>query len=311
MGKLIETGRIFDVVIVGGGPAGLSAAIWCADLGLEAILVEGKPELGGNLLNIFNPIDNYPGLRVSNGREMQEHFEAHARRSDVLMRVSAEAVRIDPQAKTVSLGNGETLAARNIVVATGLRRRRAGVPGETEFFGRGILDSGSKSPADAAGQRVAIIGGGDAAMENAVILSKHAKLVYLIHRRTYCTARPEFVDAVRNAANIELLLNRQVKAVIGFDAVEAVDIEHVESHIRERIAVRYVLFRIGVEPNSDLVRGAVETDRSGYIVADKYGATSIEGIFAIGDVANPVAPTIISAAGQGATVAKMIRSRHV
>lgn len=309
MGRLIDTGRIFDVVIVGGGPAGLSAAIWCADLGLDAILVEGKTELGGNLLNIYNPIDNYPGLRVSNGREMQEHFEAHARRSDVLMRVSAEAVRIDPQSMTVKLENGETLAARNIVVATGLRRRQAGVPGETEFFGRGILDSGSKSPAEVAGQRVAIIGGGDAAMENAVILSKHAKLVYVIHRRTNCTARPEFVDAVRNAANIEMLLNRQVTAVIGSDTVEAVDVEHVESHIRERIAVEYVLFRIGVEPNSDLVRGAVETDRGGYVVTDKYGTTSHDGIFAIGDVADPVAPTIISAAGQGAAVAKAIRLR--
>jgi thioredoxin reductase (NADPH) len=305
----MENTDIFDVLIIGGGPGGLSAAIWCADVGLTAVLAEREAEFGGQMLRIFNPIENYPGLVTANGREMLDRFAAQAVNSSTVMHLRSEAVGIDVSKKTVRFAEGTSLTGRNIIIATGVRRRRLGVPGEFEFSGRGMMESGSRSPEAVAGQNVAIIGGGDAAMENAMILGENAKRVYVIHRRDELSARTAFVQAARATKNIEFLMHHSVKAIVGNRTVEAVEAEDLKTHERKVVAVNSVLVRIGVEPNSDIVRGSLATDEQGYIHIDSCCKTSVPDVYAIGDVANRTGPTISSAAGQAATAAKAIAAK--
>ncbi len=300
--------KLFDVVIIGAGPAGMSASIWCADLGLDSIVVEGSDEVGGGLLRIHNPITNYPGVTAQNGREMRDIFQRHSQNSGVLMRLSSTVTRIDPDHGTVDLGSGRILRGKYILLATGVRRRTLGLAGEERFKGRGILDSGARDPGSVHGMNVAVIGGGDAAAENAAILSKFAKHVYLIHRGDKLSARDELADMALAAPNVTLLLGRSVQQVNGSDALESIDIATRDGKI-ENVQIERAIFRIGVLPNSELLAGVVGRDKNGYILTDNYGRTDRETIFAAGDVSTPISPTIVTAAGQAAAAIKFIRTR--
>lgn len=300
--------KAFDVVIIGSGPAGMSAGIWCADLGHEAIVVEGSDEAGGGLLWIHNPITNYPGVMAKNGREMRDIFQRHSQNSGVLMRLSSTVTRIDADQGTVELNAGKILRGRNILVATGVRRRTLGLVGEEWFKGRGILDSGARAPESVLGMNVAVVGGGDAAAENAAILSRFAKRVYLIHRGDKLSARDELAEKALAAPNVTFLSGRNVQQLNGRDALESIDIATRDGKI-ENIPIERAIFRIGVIPNSELLAGVVRRDKNGYILTDNYGRTDRETIFAAGDVSSPLSPTIVTAAGQAATAIKFIRSQ--
>src|SRR5437773_5179876 len=194
-----------DVLIIGGGSAGLSAYLWSVDLGMRTLLVERQNEYGGQLLSIYNKIANYPGRRAANGRELCRHFLEGIADLDKFGRLNAAVESFDADAMTVRLEGGEVISARSIIVATGIRRRTLGVPGEAEFAGRGILESGAKEKERVSGEQVAIVGGGDAAMENALMLSERARKVYVVHRRDRLRARSDFVAAANKNKNIEFL----------------------------------------------------------------------------------------------------------
>lgn len=302
------TNQEFDAVIIGGGPAGLSCAIWCKDLGLDAVLIEKNADFGGNLHNIYNPIDNYPGLATANGREMSDRMSEHAKRSGTLLRTNCRVVRVDPVAKTVELEDKTLLRSRSIVFATGVRRRKLGVEGEEAFEGRGILRSGSTSVDLVAGKTVAIVGGGDAALENAVMLSKTAAQLYVIHRGDRLSARSQFIDIATTAPNVTILLGHKVTSINGSGSIESIDVENTRDKTSRSLSIDHLLIRIGVEPNAELFRGIIKTDNNGYAEVNSRCETSVAGIYAIGDVADPIAPTISSAVGHGAIAAKVIRS---
>ncbi|MBS1793061.1 MAG: FAD-dependent oxidoreductase [Acidobacteria bacterium] len=296
----------FDVVIAGGGIAGLSTALWCDELKLSALLLEGSDALGGQLLRVFNEIKNYPGREARNGRELCDAFLAQIGKRNFELRLRSPVGRLDAAAKTVVLADGTGFAGRAVVIATGVRRRRLGVPGENEFRGRGILESGQNEAASVAGRNVVVAGGGDAAFENALILAATAARVTLVHRRREFRARPEFVDAVRAHPKIEILAETVVRRFSGSGRLESVEL--YDSRAGE-ISVRPVeaaLIRIGVAPNTEILRGVVALDEAGYVAVDRDCATSVAGIFAVGDVANPHAPTVSGAVGMGATAAKVI-----
>jgi thioredoxin reductase (NADPH) len=296
-----KTGE-YDVVIVGGGPGGLAALHWCAGLGMTAILLEKEAGFGGQLLNIYNPITNYPGVAAANGSEMLdillEPLESSGRRP------GAEVVSADLKERRVVLADETAYSGRAIILATGVRRRSLGVPGEVEFSGRGVLRSGAKERDEVAGKRVVIVGGGDAALENALMLAERARSVTVVHRRQRFSARPEFLDAARGNHLIEFQTDATLTLIDGRDAVEAVQIENTVTGELSRVPADAVLIRIGVEPNTELFRGQVDLDEKGYIVVDHNSATSAEGVFAIGDAANPTAPTIAAAMGQASIAAK-------
>lgn len=301
-----EKGRIRDVVIVGGGPGGIAAGIWCSDLGLDAVLLERSELLGGQLHQIYGKFTNYPGVEVENGIELQRRFAGTLRRTSVEIRTGVTVSSIDVASKTVTLNEEEAIAARAIVIATGVRRRKLGIPGEDEFQGRGVLDSGVKDPEVVAGKHVVIIGGGDAALENALILSKTASQVTLVHRRDRFTARAEFIESLTRLENVAVKFSTRVAEIGGESKVTHAVLSPIDKPDGERSPCDYVLPRIGVEPNSELLRGKVAMDADGYVEVDSHCSTNVRGIFAVGDVTAVGSPTIATASGMGATAAKNI-----
>lgn len=296
----------YDVIIIGGGPGGLSAAFWCAELGLKAIILEREAVTGGQLLRTFGDIKNYLGVASARGSELRDIFLRQVETKDVVLRTGVEIETAYLVERKVVLAGGEEIRGESVIIATGVRRRKLNVPGEDAFRGKGILESGVRDQDQVAGKRVVIVGGGDAALENALILGAKAEKVFVVHRRDEFTARKEFIEQAEAMDNIEFVLSSNFAAIVGNEHVDGVDVRDNTTGATLHIPVDAVLVRIGVEPNTELFRGQIGTDKAGYICIEANCATDLIGIFAIGDVANPLSQTISSAAGQGATSAKII-----
>lgn len=301
-----------DVVIIGGGPAGISALIWCHRLGLDALLVERQESLGGQLEAIHNPIVDYPGLPVENGRALRDRLVAHVERLGCTYRCGVDVQACDVRAKRLATSAGE-LAARALIVATGSRPRRLGVPGEAEMIARGEIYSATRDAQRFAGKRVAVVGGGDRALEGALLLAEAGAHVTLIHRSNTYRARPEYLEPVLRHPNVTRLEHAVVTSILGTGRVEgvAVTLRHPDGRHEERLlAVDAVFVRIGVEPNTDLVRGQVDTNADGTLRVDDQGETSMPGVFAAGDVCTPPQfSSIALSVGQGMVAAKAIALR--
>lgn len=300
---------MYDVIIIGAGPAGLTAAFWCDKLGLDTLLLEQQSSPGGQLLSIHGPIDDYPGLRAANGKEFLESFAAASEASDFDVWTNVEIERVDLAAKRVWLRSGEELQGISIIIATGVRRRALGIPGELEFSGKGIIESGMRDRAQFAGKDICIIGGGDAAVENAVLMSEVCATVTLVNRSKAPRARREFREQLGANHCITVFNEAVVTRILGNAEVEAVEIQRKDAIKPFQMAVKGVLIRIGVEPNCDLFKEQVTLADQGYVVITGQQETSVTNVFAVGDVSNPLAPTIVSAAGAGATAAKVIAKR--
>ena len=298
-----------DVIIIGAGPAGLSAARWCDELGLDTLALEQAEEVGGQLLAVNNPIENYLGAQVTNGRELRDRFVEQTATSDFDLWTNVEIESVDLKTKRIVLKSGEELQSIAMIIATGLRRRRLGIPGETEFQRRGLIESGTRDRELLAGKDVCVIGGGDAAAENALLLAEVCPTVTMVHRGRKMRARREFTEQLHTNHCITVFPESNVRRIIGSDHVEAVEIERAAAIKPFQMAVQGVLIRIGWEPNSDFIRSQIELDERGYAIVGSQQETSVANIFAIGDVANPLAPTIAGAVGAGATAAKVIASR--
>ncbi|MFZ1701712.1 MAG: FAD-dependent oxidoreductase [Pyrinomonadaceae bacterium] len=292
-----------DVIIIGGGPAGLSTALWCAELGLTARIIDIRTEFGGQLLRIFGRITNYLGFDAQSGRHLRDRFVEHLAAIEFERSLGSGVTGVDLGSKRISLIDGSVYQARTLVIATGVRRRKLNIAGEDTFQGRGILRSGVDEQNLVIGKRVVIVGGGDAALENAALLAPVAERVFIVHRREGFFARPQFVEAIAQFDNVECVFSSIVTEINGSEKVESVTLLGSES---VEIMADSVLIRIGVQPNSDLFRGQVDLDRIGYLVVDRDCKTSVSGVFAVGDVANPISPTISTAVGMGATAAKSI-----
>ena len=211
---------MYDVLIFGAGPAGLSAARWCDELGLDTLVLEQKEEVGGQLLQVHNPIDNYLGLHADNGIELRDRFVEQTETSDFDLWTNVEIESVDLKAKRVILKSGEELQSITIIIATGLRRRRLGIPGETEFEGRGIIESATRDRDQFAGKDVCVIGGGDAAAENALLLAEVCPTVTLVHRGRKMRARREFTEALPTNHCVTVFPDSVVHRIIGDERVE-------------------------------------------------------------------------------------------
>jgi thioredoxin reductase (NADPH) len=298
-----------DVIIIGAGPGGLSAALWCDELGLDTLVLERETEVGGQLLRVHNRVENYLGVEAANGHELRDLFAAQTEGRDFDLWTQVQIEEVDLRAKRVRLGSGEELRSIAIVIATGVRRRRLGVPGEREFEGRGVMSSGVLERERVAGEDVLVVGGGDAAAENALLLAEVCPTVTLVHRGKRLSARREFAERIQGEHCITVFTEATLQRIIGGERVEAAEILRAGALKPFRMAVRGVLIRVGVEPNSELFREQLHTDERGYVVTSGEHETSVEMVFAVGDLSNPLAPTISGATGAGATAAKVIASR--
>ena len=298
-----------DVIIIGAGPAGLSAALWCDELGLDCLVLEQNERTGGQLHSIYGAVENYPGLHASNGAEFFEHFSQRVADAEFDLWTNVEIEKVDLKAKRIRLRSGEELQSISLIIATGVRRKRLGIPGEQEFVGHGIIESPSRDRNEFAGRDVCVIGGGDAAVENALLLAEVCPTVTLVNRSKALRARTTLAQQLQGQHCITVFPESVVTRILGNHEVEAVEILRQDALKPFQMAVRGVAIRIGVEPNTDHFRGQIQLDDAGYAVVTSRQETDVANVFAIGDLSNPLAPTISSAAGAGATAAKVIAAR--
>ena len=298
-----------DVIIIGAGPAGLSTALWCDELGLDTLVLEQAEQIGGQLHRVYNPIENYPGVKTRNGDEFIDVLANHIEAAEFDLWTQTAITSIDLKAKRVSLASGESLQSIAIVIASGVSPRELGVPGEKEFAGKGIMESGTRDRKLFAGRDVCVVGGGDAAVENALLLAEVCPTVTLVHRGKKLRARREFRERLQSTHCITVFTEAVLTRIIGDETVQAVEIQRKVGLKPFQVAVRGVLIRIGVEPNTQLFREQLETDEKGFIKVNSTQETNVSMVFAVGDVSNPLAPTISSATGAGATAAKVIAAR--
>ncbi|AXI27966.1 thioredoxin reductase [Priestia megaterium] len=300
-----------DVLIIGGGPAGISAAVWCKRLGVECLLLEEQAQLGGQLFKIYNEIIDYPGIQAENGIEMQRKMVQHFIDMDCLYEANTKVISIDERSKTVKVKQQETekeIGYTYLILATGSSQRKLGVPGEQQMMDRGEVYSASADGERLKGKRVALIGGGDRAFEGAHLLASQAKQVYLIHRSTHFKAREQYVEKVLSDPGVKVMTDTEVTAIHGKHHVTSIDLKSKNSD-SENLLVDAVLIRLGVAPNVELIKEKVTTTQSGLIVINEVHQSSNPSIYAIGDACTtPLFSSISSSAGQGAIVAKHLSS---
>lgn len=297
-----------DVIILGGGPAGISALLWCHSLGLRAVLLERTPELGGQMLMMYHPLLDYPGLPGLTGAQLRDQFAAHLDQLQLNYRVGVVLGEIDLRERRVQ-ANGAWWEAGAMILATGARKRRLGIPGEDEFELRGVSFSATRDHSLYAGKKVCVVGGGDSAVENALILSRVCPQVTLVHRSAGFRARPEWLDAARAASNIEFVFNTEVTAIEGREQAERVILQDRQTGAHRTLVAEGIFIRVGIAPNTEAFTGQIELNDAGYIKVDHEQRTSAPMIFAAGDVCQPVCLSVATAVGHGALAAKAITQR--
>lgn len=299
----------FDAIILGGGPAGISSLLWANSLGVRAVLLEPSAELGGQLLHMVHRVIDYPGLIADNGRHLRDEFEAQLRELNLDYRLGCRLEDINLAQRTLRC-NGELLTAKAFILATGARKRRLGIPGEDRFaISGGVSFSATRDHGLYAGKNVCVIGGGDSAVENSLILSRVCPHVTLIHRSDRFRARAEWLREARQTANITFLTGVQPKAIEGGQTVERLIVEEIHSGKLQTIETEGVFVRVGIAPNTEAFRGQIALDEAGYIVADQRQRTSADWVYAVGDVCNPVCLSVATAVGHGAIAVKDIAVR--
>jgi thioredoxin reductase (NADPH) len=296
----------YDVIIIGGGPAGMSALIWCHNLNLRAVLLEQAPELGGQMLRMFHRILNYPGMITENGRELRDCFifQMHELGLEWQVRSGLEEIKLN--ARRLSY-RGQVLTGRAMIIATGARPRRLGIPGEDRFDNSGVSFSATRDHSRYAGKNVCVIGGGDSAIENSLILSRVCPHVTLIHHSDNFRARAEWLEQARENSRITIMAHAKAQAIEGKDRVERLVIEDTQTGKRKSISTEGVFIRIGVAPNTELFEGQIDLDEQGYIKVDRSQKTSIDMVYAAGDVCRPLSMSVATAVGHSATAVKAIK----
>jgi thioredoxin reductase (NADPH) len=293
----------YDVIIIGGGPAGLTAGLYTSRAHLKTILFEAMIPSGQAYM--AERIENYPGFPDGiSGRELIERFVQQATKFDLEIRQfnKVESVEVAVRKFVVSTGGGEILSAA-LIIASGAQANTLGIPGEDTFTGKGISYCATCDGAFFKDQEVAVAGGGDTALEDALYLSRLARKVYIIHRRDQLRAQKILQKRALQNPTIEIIWDTVIKEIKGEGIVKAVTIENSKDGTKRDLPVNGVFIAVGQKPNTDFVRGIVELDNQGYIITDENCATSVAGIFAAGDVRKKVLRQITTAVGDGALTA--------
>jgi thioredoxin reductase (NADPH) len=296
--------KTYDIVIVGSGPAGYTAALYASRANLDTLVFQGF-ESGGQLM-LTSDVENYPGYRDGVvGPDMMDDFEAQAARFGAEMRLdNVERVAFSERPfKLWAEGETEPTLARAVVIATGAKARWLGLPGERRLMGRGVSGCATCDGFFFKDKKVAVVGGGDTAMEEALTLSKYAGKVVLIHRRDQFRASKIMLERARKNPRITFITDTVVEDVLGENSVEGVRIKNVETSEERELAVDGFFAAIGHEPATALFKGLVEMDESGYILQKEHTMTSVPGVFSAGDVSDKRYRQAVTAAADGCRAA--------
>ena len=288
-----------DVIIIGSGPAGLTAAIYARRAGFSTLVLEKAPMSGGQIINT-GEVDNYPGLQGINGFEMGMKFREHAQSMEAeFAEGTVREIRADGDTKEV-VTTDKTYRARAVIIAAGAAYTTLGVPGEAQFKGRGVSHCATCDGAFFRGKAAAVVGGGDVAVEDAIYLSRFCSKVYVIHRRDRLRAAEMVQQRLFSLPNVEMVWDSTVECIEGLEQVDGVRVRSRKTGDERAIAVSGVFIAIGLSPLSEAFAALVETDEKGYIAAGEDCRTNVPGIFVAGDIRTKKLRQVVTAAADGA-----------
>lgn len=272
---------MYDVVIIGGGPAGMSCGLYAGRAGMKTMIIERM--FSGGQMSTTNEVENYPGVEnVISGAELAYKFENQARKFGVeFLNADVTGVRLEGQVKKIVTGQ-ETLETRTVVFAMGTVARKLGLEDEARLTGKGVSYCATCDGAFFRGKEVAVIGGGDTALEDALFLSRFCQKVYLVHRRNEFRGAKVLQDQVLQTENIEICYQMVAEKILGEDSVEGVVLRQVESEKQRELAVQGIFVAVGSDPSSQLVQEVLELSKGGYILTDDTMQTSLPGVYAAG-----------------------------
>lgn len=300
----------YDLIIVGGGPAGLTAAIYGARAGLDVLVLE-KGVFGGQIANT-NIVENYPGAESISGVELAEKFAWHAKKAGAELKNFVEVKGAEKEGGAILLETSiGRFKAKALVIATGEREKKLGVPGEEELKGKGVSYCATCDGPFFKDKKVIVVGGGNSALDEGIYLTNFAKKVYVVYRKEKENLRADAVLVERAFANkkIEFIFNSEVKEVVGKEKVEGVVIFNSKTGKSEKMKIDGVFVYIGMEPNSAPFKKIVKTDAYGYIATDE-NLCAGDGVFVAGDVRKNNIKQVVWAAGEGA-LAAVSAYRHI
>ena len=290
---------MLDTIIIGSGPAGLSASIYIKRANLNVLVIEKDYEGTGQVAE-SRKVDNYLGIPEISGYELGEKFREHALKSGVNF-LEANVINIKKQKDNiirVELENGEYVEAKTIIYATGATHRRLNVLGEEKYLGRGVSYCAICDGAFYKNKVVAVIGGGDVALDDAVYLSEIAKKVYLIHRRKEFRGAESTLNLLKEKENVEILINSEVDSILGDDKVTGILLKN-----KRELILDGIFSAIGMIPKTEILKEFIDLDEYGYVKADETGKTNLKGFFVAGDVRKKELRQIVTAVSDGANAA--------
>ncbi len=301
---------MYDLLIIGSGPAGLGAAIYGERAGLNLAVMDRSPISGGQVLTTYE-VDNYLGLPEISGSDISERFREHADKLGVsFLTAEVESIEDFGEKKIVHTDEGD-YEARAVILATGATHAMLGVEGEMKLAGMGVSYCATCDGAFFRGRTVAVVGGGDVAVEDAIFLAGICKKVYLIHRRDALRAADSLQKKLMSLQNVEVLWNSEVSKIQGEDMVESLLVYQNQTKEEIVLEVNGVFVAVGVIPNTEMFNGLVEMDERGYILADESCVTSVPGIFAAGDIRKKALRQIITAVADGANAVNSVQSYFI
>ncbi len=304
---------MYDLIIIGSGPAGLSAAVYAKRAGLNMLIIEKNPVSGGQIIDTYE-VDNYLGIPGVNGFDLAMKFREHADKlgaefvdatvSSVKIKDAGSDTKAPVYEVVTDAGEYET---HTVILATGAHHSKLGVPGEEELTGKGVSYCATCDGAFYKGKITAVNGGGDVAVEDAIYLSRFAEKVYLIHRRNELRAAKILQDEMLALPNVEVIWDSVVKEINGDGKVASVHVENVKTKEEKDVTVDGIFVAIGIHPSTDLFADLVECDEQGYIVAGEDGTTSVPGIFVAGDCRKKRLRQIVTAVADGANAVTAVQ----
>lgn len=299
---------MYDLIIIGSGPAGLSAAVYAMRARLNALIIEKEAYSGGQIVNTER-VDNYLGMYGTSGFDLANAFRGHANSLGAqFMSGDVNGLEDAGTHKVVCLSDGKKIDTRSVLIATGARHKMLGAPGEEKFKGMGVSYCATCDGAFYKGKTVVCVGGGNVALEDALYLSNLCDKVYLIHRREEFRASRDVQDKVKAKKNIIFMPYYVVTEICGSDVLTEVVIKNNKTDEEKTLPVSGVFVAVGMEPEADFAKGLVQMDEKGYIIADESCMTSCDGIFAAGDVRTKDVRQVITAVSDGACAIHFIEA---
>ena len=290
---------MYDLIIIGSGPAGLSAAVYGKRAGFRTLVLEKMPMSGGQVLNTYE-VDNYLGMPGINGFDMGMQFREHADRLGAeFLEADVTGLKVSGDRRIVETAKGE-LEAGAVILATGAMHRKLSVPGEEQLAGRGVSYCATCDGAFFRGKTTAVIGGGDVAVEDAIFLARGCEKVYLVHRRDALRAAKSLQEKLFALSNVELVWDSEVTGIQGKEQVTGICVHNRKTGEQSSLAVDGVFIAVGITPLSGQFTDVVAADEAGYLIAGEDCATSVPGIFAAGDVRTKKVRQIVTAVADGA-----------